>query len=164
MIFPKCPPTNVVPATNEQILYLVRHMRADEIAQFEAFFGKWDIQQAGRFFITKPEPRFALVGKDNLPVVAGGYEEVQPDIWQSWMLGTTEGWQSQWRTITKASRWYMGELIRAGARRLQTNVLSTRMDTCEWYARGLGLKLEGVHRGLGRGGQSVSDYALVAEE
>jgi len=161
MIYPKRAPANLMPATNAQLMYLVERMRADEIAQYEAFFGAFDPETAAAFFIAKPAPRVAIIDEEGFPVVAGGYEQIFPGVWSSWMLGTQQGWEKHWRTITKGSRWLIGQIMNSGARRVQTNVLTDRRKTCEWYMRGLGLSHEGDHPGFGLGGECVSDYALV---
>src|SRR5262249_33098205 len=120
------PPSCVVPFRNVHALYLCERAREDEIEQYLAITGakEWNSEVAAAGFIGMPGMRFTLLGADNMPACAGGYHEVSPGVWQSWMVGSCDGWEHSWRSITKASRWLMDGLFEMGARRLQTNCLA----------------------------------------
>lgn len=158
------PPENLIRCRNAHLQYLSERMRPDEIEQYVALTGadKFDADVAAAAFMRTPGHKFTLLGPDGYPACAGGYEEVFPGVWQSWMVGSCEGWEHGWRSITKASRWLMDALFDMGARRLQTNALASRTRAIEWYERGLGLVREGTMRGFGAHGEDVAIFARVA--
>ena len=80
------------------------------------------------------------------------------------MVGSTEGWAQQWRTITKTTLWLMDGMFEMGARRLQTNALAERTAAIEWYERSLGLQREGTWRAMGRDGQDVACFSRIKRE
>lgn len=166
MITPSRPPSNVVPCRNAHLQYLCERMRPDEIEQYLALTGAkdYDPDVAARGFQNLNGLKFTVLGPDGLPVAAGGYEEVQPGVWNSWMVGSMEGWGTSWRSMTKATRWLMDGLFEMGARRLQTQALASRARAIEWYERSLGLQREGTLRKLGRDGEDVACFARVAED
>lgn len=150
----------------EDFAYLARRMRPDEIAQFLALTGQKEYHPdfAARAFLMTPGMSFVLVDRANLPFCAGGFEEVRPGVWQTWMVGTMEGWAKHWRAITKHSRKTMDFLFNEqGARRIQTYALASRKDAHEWYARGLKQEFEGLHRQFFADGQDAVCYARVRE-
>lgn len=166
MIHPVRPPSNVIVCRHAHLLYLCGVMRQDEIDQYVALTGadRYDPEVAAKGFINTQGLKFTVLMRDNTPAAAGGYEEVMPGIWQSWMVGSQAGWDEQWRSITKATRWLMGGLFEMGARRLQTNALASRTAAIEWYERGLGMVREGVWRKFGRNGEDVVAFACVRED
>jgi len=139
-------------------------MRPDEIEQYLAFVPAqtFDHEAAAVGFMNTPGLKFSLLGPDGFPACAGGYHEVLPGVWQSWMVGSCDGWKDGWRSITKASRWVADGLFEAGARRLQTNCLASRTRAIEWYERGLKLVREGTWRAYGLQGQDVALFSRVA--
>ena len=159
------PPSNIVACRNADLIWLCDRMRPDEIEQYLAltFAEKWDPEVAARGFMNTGGMKFTVLQNDGLPAAAGGYEEVQPGVWQSWMVGTPEGWAEQWRSLTKATRWLMDGLIEQGARRLQTTALASRECAIEWYERSLRMTREGTMRGYGRQGEDVAMFARLAE-
>ncbi|MGH8173939.1 MAG: hypothetical protein ACREPX_12420, partial [Rhodanobacteraceae bacterium] len=125
---------------------------------------KFDPEVAAVAFMRTPGHKFTILGPDNLPCAAGGYEETaMPGVWQSWMVGSPEGWDTGWRSITKGCRWLMDALFDMGARRLQTNALASRTKAIEWYERGLGLTREGTLRQAGAHGEDVAIFSKVVE-
>lgn len=163
---PSRPPSNVIACRDRHLSYLCEHMRKDEIEQYLALTGakEYDYETAARGFSNMGGMKFTVLGDDNLPAAAGGYEEVSPGVWQSWMVGTQAGWDAQWRSLTKATRWLMAGLFDLGARRLQTNCLSSRTRAIDWYERSLGLQREGTWRQFGSDGQDVACFARVKED
>lgn len=165
MIAPGRPPANVVPCTMWHLLYLCERMRADEIAQYEALTGRtFQPETAALGFANMTGHKFTVLGPDNLPAAAGGYDEVSQGVWQSWMVGTEDGWRTSWRALTKATRWLMEGILASGARRLQTTGLASRTKALEWYTRGLGLQREGTMRAVGVHGEDVAMFARVRED
>lgn len=157
-------PKNIVPCSMWHLLYLCEHMREDEIAQYMALTGadsyKPEIAANGMF--NMGGPRFTLVDDDNLPVVAGGYAEVIPGVWNSWMVGTSEGWEKHWREITRASKWMIEFMFdKMGARRLETMALADRSAACFWYEKSLKMVPEGMRVGFGMNGEDVAFYGRV---
>lgn len=158
------PPSNLVACRPAHLVYLAHRMRADEIDQYLALTGaeRYDPDVAVRGFINIPGPaKFTVVDRSGAPVVAGGFEEVIPGVWQSWMVGTDEGWAENWRSITKATRWLMDELLAGGARRLQTTALANREAAIHWYTNGLGMHQEGRWKNYGRNGEDVVQFARL---
>lgn len=156
------PPSAMIECRNAHIVYVCERMRPDEIEQWVAFTGtEWNPEIAAGVFINKLGPKFTVLGPDNLPAAVGGFEEVLPGVWQSWMAGTPEGWATSWRAITKGCRWLMEALLAGYARRLQTNALAHRVEAIEWYERSLGLVREGVMHALGAGGEDAIMFARV---
>jgi len=140
-------------------------MRPDEIEQYVALTNAdfFDPDVAARGLMNIPGVKFTLAARDGFPIVSGGYQEVNPGVWLSWMVGSMDGWDKHWRSITKATRWLMDGLLAEGARRLETVVLSSRTKTIEWYERSLGMEFEGKKRAYCRDGQDLSMYVRLAE-
>lgn len=147
----------------EDVAYLARRMRPDEIAQYLALTGLTEYQPdvAARAFLAVRGPSFTVLGEDDRPVCCGGFEETRAGVWQPWMIGTLEGWATYWRFLTKTSRRLMAQLFDEGARRIETYALASRKEAHEWYARGLGQQCEGVLRGWFADGQDAVLYARV---
>ena len=161
MIFPTKPPENLVACRAIHVLILAERMREDEREQYEALaFEPFSVDGASKSFISKGGPAFCLVDPDGNPLCAGGFEPLVPGVWQSWMLGSYEGWEN-WRAITKASRWVMGNLFAGGARRLQGSCIPTRSAAIEWFKRGLGMDHEGTYRAFGFHGEDLMQFARV---
>lgn len=154
-------------------------MRADEIEQYLALTGapEYDFQVAARGFINMPGPKVslmttvdaglqAIIASDSPPIVycIGGYSEVIPGVWQSWMAGTDWGWRNRWRSITKASLWLREELFKGGARRVQTTALASRVGAIEWYEKALHLKHEGTWAEYGVNGEDVACYSMTRRD
>lgn len=163
-------PSCLVPLTPLHVIYLCERMREDEIEQLKAFThledadGNYDPNAAARMFLAKSGPQFTVMGRDGFPAVCGGYDMAADGVWQSWMVGSMDGWEANWRTITKSSRWLMWSLFRTGARRLQTSAIASRCQAHEWYVRGLGMTHEGVQRKAGLNGEDVHHFGILAEE
>lgn len=150
----------------EDLAWLAKRMRPDEIAQYLALTGQteYDPDQCARALASISGVNFVLVDREGYPVCAGGFEEVRLKVWQTWMVGTTEGWAKHWRAITKHSRRLMDNLLASDrAHRVQTYALASRRAAHVWYERGLGQTFEGVHRGLFADGQDGVCYAKVKE-
>lgn len=126
-------PSNLVHCTPEHIAYLAAHARPDEIAQFKALGG----ESLADYCNTREGPKFTVLA-EGLPVAAGGYFLVDERTWQSWMVGTMDGWSRNWRSITKAVRWLIDAMMETCADRLETYVLTSRTKAIEWYERSLG--------------------------
>lgn len=124
----------MVPCIPAHIAYLAEHARPDEIAQYEAFGGGRPIVD---YCNTRYGPRFTVLS-DGLPIACGGYFPVDDGVWQSWMLGTMDGWKDHWITITKCVRWLIDAMLATCADRLETYVLTSRTQAIQWYERSLG--------------------------
>ena len=159
------PPENLIACKPSHLLYLCDRMRDDEIEQHRAIVGGGEFNPDAAAIGLMAIPgaiKFTLVDDDSLPLAAGGWHEVFPGVWQSWMVGTQPAWEKHWRSITKGCRWVMDGLFQqAGARRLQTNALASRTQAIEWYERSLGMKREGTWRGFGINGEDVALFSRV---
>lgn len=163
-------PSNTVPCEPDHLVYLCHRMRKEEQEQWVVMSGMaYSPAEAARRFINAAgaSPRqfsLTVVGEDGFPAVSGGYEFVSPGVWQSWMLGTLEGWASQWRAVTKASRWLGERVFETGAHRLQIQCLTSRRAALTWFDKALGFSPEGVMRGYGAAGQDVALYARLRSD
>lgn len=159
---------NLLKPTVLDIAYVTSRMRKDEIEQFLAITGDtdYDPDDCARMVIrSMGEINFALLDSDGMAYCVGGYDEVRPKVWQTWMVGTHEGWETNWRTITKASRRTMDYLLESGrANRIQCYSLPTRTMAQEWYKRGLGMVLEGTVKNMFADGQDAVCYIKTRGE
>lgn len=142
----------------EELAYLARNMRPDEIQQDLAFSGEEEFshEAAARRMINADGPKFVIVA-DGLPVVAGGFVFVRPGVWQGWQAGTVDGWEKHWRTITKATRTLNDTMLADPAvHRLQLCALAGREKAFEWYERSLRYTREAtLHRYCANGADAV---------
>lgn len=166
MRYPSRPPSHVVAPRNWHFQVLAEHMRADEIAHWLAMSGAdvYDAEIAARGFMATPGLAFVVVDDAGAPVAAGGFQQDLPAVWSGWMAGTADGWATHWRTITKATRWLMGQLFEQGARRLSVDTIATRTAATDWYAQALGMRHEGTRRRAGAHGEDIVTYARIAED
>lgn len=163
-------PSNIVVCRPAHLVFLSERMREDEKAQFLAVSGgtsfsadaalAWALDVAGR----SQGYAATVLCSNNLPAASGGFHPVGPGVWQSWMLGTAEGWEQQWRSLTKITRWMMQRLLEQDAHRLQTSALVSRSKAIEWFERSLGFKAEGVMRGYGINGECIANFSRLRGE
>jgi hypothetical protein len=149
------------------IAWLCGAMRADEIQQWLALTGRteYDADLAARGLLALAGPSFCLVDRSGIPFCAGGFEEVRPKVWQTWMVGTEDGWARYWRAITKYSVTLADNLLADGsAHRIQTYALASRERAHEWYERGLKMQFEATHRRFFADGQDAVCFARVQED
>ncbi|MGE7136035.1 hypothetical protein ACQKIE_00180 [Luteibacter sp. NPDC031894] len=166
MIFPTRPGSNVVPCTLLHLLYLCERMREDERAQYVALSGAREFvpEVAAVGFYNTPGLKFTVLGPDLFPAAAGGAEEIGPGVWQTWMVGSPDGWAKTWRSLTKAASWMIGGLLEQdGVRRVQATCLCARSAASRWFERSLGMQPEGIWRKYGRNGEDVAIFARVVE-
>lgn len=155
-------PRSVITPSLQVLLYLCERARTDEIEQFEALtHTPYSAEAAAVAFWRAGKWSLAVAHPNGEPAAAGGYEQVQPGVWQSWMVGTERGWREMWVDIHRATRFLTETLVDSGlARRLQTNALAKRTEAIKWYKR-LGLEYEGTMRGAGAGGEDVAFFGRV---
>lgn len=166
MIFPSSPGSSVIQCSLKHLLYLCERMREDERAQYLALSGAatYSPEAAAVGFWETPGLKFAVLGVDGLPAAAGGAEEISPGVWQTWMVGSPEGWSKVWRSLTRAAAWMVGGLLEQDdVRRVQATCLCAREAAARWFERSLGMQSEGVWRRYGRNGEDVCIYARVKE-
>lgn len=152
-------PKGVITPSLPVLSYLCERARPDEVEQYrELTFGEYDPEAAAVAFWRAGKWALAVADSRGVPAAAGGFEEVQPGVWQSWMVGTPEGWARCWVDIHRATRFLIERLVDSGlAHRLQTTALAKRSEACQWYER-LGLTLEGTMRGYSASGLDVVMY------
>lgn len=155
-------PGSVITPSLNVLMYLCERARPDEIEQFEALtHSDYDPEAAAVGFWKAGKWALAVAHPNGEPAAAGGYEQVAPGVWQSWMVGTEKGWREMWFDIHRATRFVTEALADSGlARRLQTNALAKREEARAWYER-LGLVYEGTMRGYGANGEDVAFYGRV---
>jgi hypothetical protein len=128
----------------EELVYLARNMRPDEIEQDLAMTGltEYDPEQAILKMAAVHGPKFIILA-DYTPVVAGGFWQVRSGVWEGWQLGTLEGWDKHWWHITRVTRKLNDRMLaRPEVHRLQLYGLAGRDKTFEWYERSLGYRRE----------------------
>jgi len=162
-------PSNLIRTDWRHIAWLCERMRPDEIEQFRAFFdveveGQYSPDLAARVLLAKQGPQFTVMSADGTPAVAGGWDLIAEGVWSAWMVGSMAGWDENWRSITKSSRWLMSELFKTGARRLEMAAIASRCQAHRWYERGLGMSEEGIKRGYGRNGEDVHLFGVLRED
>lgn len=146
------------------ILIVARDAREDEKQQYKILTGRdWDSDYVATEGFNKAGVKFVFLD-DNKPFCVGGWEPVVDGVWQSWMIGNMDYWESHWRTITKLCRQTMQIMFDDGARRLQTYVLESRTKTCDWYVRGLKMQPEGVFRNFGMNGEDMALYSRIRDQ
>lgn len=158
---------NLIEPTVADIAYLCQRMRADEQDQFCALnnLAEYDANAAARQLVALPGMAFCLLADDGLPVAAGGFVQVRPGVWQSWMVGTEDGWEKHWRDLTKACKRVMRGLLDSGTcHRIETVALASRTKAGRWYMKSLGETFEGVQRGWFPDGRDAAWYAKVKEQ
>lgn len=167
MIFPTRPGSNVIPCTLKHLIYLCERMRDDERAQYMALSGAATFvpEVAAVGFFNTPGLKFTVLGSDCYPAAAGGAEEIGPGVWQTWMVGSPDGWSKAWRSLTRAASWMIGGILEQdGARRVQATCLCVRSAASTWFERALGMQPEGIWRKYGRNGEDVALFARVVED
>jgi hypothetical protein len=157
-------PSNIIPTRNWHVLYIAERMRPDEISHWLAVTGakEYDPEVAAAGFINTPGLRFTVTNRDGTPAFIVGWYEAAPACWIGWAIGTMAGWDEQWRSITKAVVWLLGEVERNGARHMAISTIAERLDARRWYRRSLKLTYEGRHRAAGAQGQDIVFYSRIA--
>lgn len=149
----------------EDLAYLARRMRPDEIEQDLAMTGlsEYDPDQAILRMASVYGPKF-LILDDNIPVVAGGFWQVRPGVWEGWQLGTMEGWDRAWWHITRVTRRLNDRMLaRPDVHRLQLYGVAGRDKTFEWYERSLGYTREATLRRYCANGADAILFSRVKE-
>lgn len=160
-------PSSIVACRPLHLVLLTDQMRVSEQEQFLAVTGgdQFDPDTDAHALIgawSRSAPyAVTALRSDGTPAAAGGFEFIGNGVWQSWMVGNEAGWAEQWRAMTKASRWLMDRLFENGARRVQTNALTSRTDAIRWFQRSLGMQPEGVWRGYGANGEDIAHFSKM---
>ncbi|MGH8032030.1 MAG: hypothetical protein ACREO8_06600 [Luteimonas sp.] len=138
-------------------------LRPDEALQFAAFTGmsRYEPNILARALIATPGPAYALIDRNGEAVAIGGFERLREGVWDTWGIGTLEGWSKHWYAITRESRRQMEHVFNSGAHRIQIIAHASRTDAHAWYARGLRMQYEGVLRGYCANGDDAVVYAQV---
>lgn len=149
----------------EELAYLARKMRPDEIEQDLAMTGmtEYDPEQAILKMAAVHGPKFVILA-DYTPVVAGGFWQVRPGVWEGWQLGTMEGWDKHWWHITRVTRKLNDRMLaRPEVHRLQLYGLAGRDKTFEWYERSLGYRREATLSRYCANGADAVLFARIKE-
>lgn len=148
----------------EDWAWLARRMRPDEIEQHLAARGvdTYDPNAAALEFATVPGPTFCLVGEDGLPVCAGGFVPLRPGVYEGWMVGTLDRWESHGLALTRAVRRITDRMLQQpGVHRLQITALPTRTQAHAWYERALHYRPEATLTRYCADGQDAIIFARV---
>lgn len=158
------PKITIAPTIVEDWAWLARRMRPDEIEQHMAGYGdsSYEPNTAAIRFINTPGPVWTFVAEDGLPVAAGGFCPVRPGVYEAWLVGTVERWESHWRPMTRLFRRMCQQfLAQDGVHRLQITALASRTAAHEWYERGLGLHCDGLLPAYCADGQDAVMFSLI---
>lgn len=152
--------------TLRDLIVLCSQMRPDEIEQYLALTGAetFDFERAAVGMYSIPGVKFVLTNASGQLLVAGGFEEVRPRVWRSWMTGTMDAWSGHWRSITEASRFVMDCLFEDGAQRIETWALADRAGACRWYEQGLRMSRDGVLPNYAADGRDVVIYSRTINQ
>lgn len=146
----------------DDFAHIARRMRPDERLQFAAFAGlaEYDPEVAARAYVLTAGLAYCLVDRDGFPFAIGGFYELRPGVWETWGIGTPEGWDRHWFAITRECRRRMRALLANGAHRIQIIALASRTQAHAWYEDGLGMQFEGRLRGYCGNREDAFMYAL----
>lgn len=146
------------PALLADLVFIAQRMRPDEVAQWCALTGRgYSADAMVRALANLPAD--VLVGRDNMPVLAGGIDTLRPGVGEAWMIGTLDGWAQYGVAITRWGRKILTSALASGFHRVQTVALESRTAAHEWYERGLGMRREAVLPGYFADGQSGVMFA-----
>lgn len=165
IVMPERAPAGLVVSRNWHFQHLAENIRPDEIDQWKATTGANDYNPdvAAGAFIAAPGVKFTLLDDLGMPACAGSFQGMGFGVWEGWMAGTTAGWETHWRSMTKAARWYMGQLFKfQAARRIYITTVATRTGATDWYQRALGMRLDGTLRAAGAHGEDMVVYSRLA--
>ena len=167
--YPAVPPGNVaMDPTMAQLEYLALHCREDEKRQACAING-WDTYDGLAHARNLVRQRGAIVvGFDSggVPTAAGGFTQdpTVDGVWRGWAVGTQAGWDSNWRSITKAAKAVIRGLMESSAHRLEIECIGSRVEAQEWYVLALGFQYEGRRRGFTEYGEDLYLYSLTSAD
>lgn len=157
-------PCRLTVATAADVAILAPYMRPDEQAQMVALHGwaGFDPDAAARSIIAgMGSDCWALIGADRLPIAVGGFLPVRIGVLECWAIGTLEGWDRHWRSITKHCKREIRAALSTSAHRVQTVALASREAAHAWYRDGLGLQEEGRHAGFFANGEDGISFAIT---
>lgn len=146
----------------DDVAYLARRMRADEVQQFLALSGlaEYDADIAARAIASIPGPTYAVLEGDR-PVLLGGFDPLRSGVYEAWLVGTDEAWSKHGHAFTRICRRAINQLLHDGAHRVQVIALDSRKAAHTWYQRGLGFEFEGLLRGHCANGEDAVMFSRV---
>lgn len=154
----------IAPPLVEEWAWLARRMRPDEIAQHMAVNGdaEYDPNTAASRFINTPGPTWMFLAEDGLPVAAGGFCPVRIGVYEAWLVGTMERWDTHWRSMTRLFRRMCHEFLHTErVHRVQITALASRTAAHAWYERGLGFHCDGPLPAFCADGQDAIIFSLT---
>lgn len=148
------------------LIELCAQMRQDERDQYVALTGAtgFDFERAANAMYNTPGHRFLLVSGSDERLAVGGFEDVRPGVWRSWLVGTPNAWEKHWRSITEASRYVAECLFEDGAHRIEDYMLAERKDAGLWCKNGLGMQLDGIMPNYAADGRDVAVYSRTRKQ
>lgn len=154
------------PARLCDIIEACAQMRREEIDQYLALTGagEYDFERAAHGLYAVRGIRFLLVSAAGDRLAVGGFEDIRPGVWRSWLIGTPLAWSAHWRSITEASRTVAGMLFEGGAHRIEDYMLADRADAGRWCQKGLGMRLDGILPNYAADGRDVAVYSRTRKQ
>lgn len=146
----------------DDVAYLVRRMRSDEVQQFVALSGveEFDADIAARAIASIPGQSFVVLEGD-IPVLLGGFDPLRPGVFEAWLVGTDEAWARHGHAFTRICRRAIAQILHRSGHRVQVCSLASRAGAHDWYERGLGMAREGVLRRHGANGEDFLIFSKV---
>ena len=146
----------------DDVAYLARRMRSDEVQQFLALSGltEYDADIAARAIASIPGPTYAVLEGDR-PVLLGGFDPLRRGVYEAWLVGTDEAWAKHGHAFTRICRRAIAQILHSDGHRVQVCALSSRTAAHDWYQRGLGMKFEGVQKRFVANGDDIHLFAKV---
>jgi hypothetical protein len=142
------------------LLWICHKLPTDEREQWEVLTGmEYEPDRMASEFFNRPHPKWTVFAGDE-PIMAAGFSELRPGVWQDWALTTPAAWDTHWRGVTKAAKRVMDFMLREHAHRLQCVSLASRIHAHRWY-RPLGLELEGTLRSYGVNGEDALMFSRL---
>lgn len=154
------------PATLCDLIEVCAQMRPDERDQYVALSGAvlYDFERAAASLYATGGVRFLLVSGAGERLAVGGFEDIRPGVWRSWLVATPAAWGRHWRSLTEASRFVADCLFEDGAHRIEDVMLADRERAGWWCQRGLGMQLDGILPNYAADGRDVAVYSRTRKQ
>jgi hypothetical protein len=152
----------LLPLWFDALRALCETARPDEVVEYEAQTGlAWDAAEVAVELWRLPGEKYLVVDDEGRPVLAAGVVPRGRGWYRGWMIGSLDGWHAHWRAITRFTRQVMEHMLANDAHRLDVLCLASRTQACRWYMKGLKMRFEGAHPGMGANGETCATYARV---
>jgi hypothetical protein len=133
----------------------------EEKVQLEAFTGTpFNMDTLLQSLLNLRGPKWAILHAERA-VIVGGFIPRRPAVYETWLLSAAEAWAGN-LGITGIVHGAMADMLKNGARRLETVCLEARSQTRAWYPK-IGLRYEATFSQYGARGETAVMYVSTAE-